>query len=722
MVKRRDVKTGAGGAMKWLQALCLLLMGAIAAAQQGDGLILDQAHEHYSEGMFAEAVEGYTSWLRKNPSDMKVMYMLAKSYMHMDRPDQAHLIFSTMDGLDKKIPEEWYLTMGRAAQENSSFKEAERFYRLFIEHANKKTDLSEVRFLMLQTGEGVRFTPGLTTQYVENMGSFINGTTDEYGPVYSPNFDQKIYYTVRRRSEDFSHSGEWVENQDLWVHEMRSAEIRQGRWQNTGPMDEALAGSQSQVLLDFIDQGQRVLFEKQEFTGITKTFSHMSGSEDRVIPPVWYHPFYRSEKGDRDLTMINDSAFLFSSERYKGYGGYDIYVTYKRLGMWVMENLGPRINSTADEITPFLAADGRTLYFSSNSEKSMGGYDVFYSVFDDGSLEWTRSENAGRPVNSGKDETGFRLSASGNMGVFASDRPGGYGGYDLYQVFMDQPMAGNPERPIAAFYEVGNFQEFIGSALPLKEPEEVKPTQIIPSVYFSRSPVMVNKEIKATLDQILHYTTLYPHIRLVFHIFTEEKGVNGFSLFRPYLLLEPAVRYLKENGLASSRMAWWIYRNQDFLQPLSGEGEVSSAGKMNRVEFELADSDNLPVRFELDSGEAAEFRQRNDFYRRWLKQKEGVYFSVRLLKSEHLLQGDGLRDESDVMMEVFGPEASYSYYSGMYATMEESRKNLSRIKAKGFENAEIAAFYKGRLLDADQISAAVIEAYPELKEYIIYQQ
>lgn len=709
-------------AAKWLwTGVCFLLMVFSARAQQGDGQILDQAHADFSTGNFSEAIEGYSSYLRKHPDDMKVMYLLAKSYMHSDRPDQAQLIFTTMNNLDKKFPEEWYLTMGKACHENSSFREADKFYRLFVENADKKTDLREVRFLMLQAGVGLRFTPGLATQYVENLGSSVNKDTDEYGPVYSPNFDQKIYYTVRRRSEDFSYRRDWSDHEEKFMNAMSSAEVRQGAWKNTGPMDQALAGSQSQVLLDFTDQGQRVLFEKREFTGNTKTFSHVSGSEDKVIPPVWYHPFYRSEKGDRDLTMINDSAFLFSSARYAGYGGYDLYVTYKRLGVWVMENLGPRINTAYDEITPFLASDGRTLYFSSDSEKSMGGYDVFYSVFDDAALDWSPCENAGRPINSGKDETGFRLAESGGMAVFSSNRPGGYGGYDLYQAFMDQAMVEMPEKPIAAFYEVGNFQEFIGSVLPMKEPEEEKPKQIINSIYFDRSPVMVNKEIKSTLDQILHYTSLYPHIRLVFHVFTEEKGVNGFSLFRPYLLLEPVTKYLKDKGLASVRMSWWIYRNQDHLSPLPGGG-TSPAGKTNRVEFEFRDSGNLPVRFELDPEEKEEFQARNDLYKRWLDKKKDVFFSIRLLQSDHLLQGDGLRDETDVMMQVFGPGASYSYYSGMYATMEESRKNLSRIKAKGFENAEIAAFYKGRLLDADQISASMIEANPEIKQYIIYQQ
>lgn len=72
-------------------------------------------------------------------------------------------------------------------------------------------------------------------------------------------------------------------------------------------------------------------------------------------------------------------SFFFTSDRPGGYGGMDIYVT-KRLpnGQWgIPINLGPKINTAKDEISPFIHPDGVTLFFSSKGHNSMGGFDIF---------------------------------------------------------------------------------------------------------------------------------------------------------------------------------------------------------------------------------------------------------------------------------------------------------------------------------------------------------
>gem|GEM_PF-6198719 len=684
---------------------------------QKSGSDLDQAHADFSAGKFARAIEGYSSYLKDHPSDAEVMYQLGRSYRYMDRPDLAQKIFYTLQKNSKKIPAEWYLTMGMASQENTAFEEADRYYRRFVREADKNTDYRKVRYRMLQAGVGMKYPAAQTTRFVENLGSAVNSNADEFGPVYSPNFDDKLYYTRRKNPDSLPYS---APGDKIPVHEMVRAEIKQGIWQHAGPLDPALAGSQSQILLDFAEEGQKVLFQKQEFTGGIHTYYHFSGGEDRVIPPVWTHPFYRSEKGDRDLMVIHDSAFLFSSDRFEGYGGYDLYVTYKKQGVWILENLGPEINSPYDEITPFLAQDGRTLYFSSNSEESMGGYDVFYSLFDEKAAHWSSPQNAGRPINSGKDDTGFRISSSEKMAVLSSNRPGGYGGFDLYQVFLDPEENKYPQEPAIAFYEVGTGEEVMSSVDPVPQAEEMIPKQIIHPVYFGRNPIIVGQEVKEILDQALYFVHQYPHLELVFHVFTEEDGRDGFSLFRPFLLLEPVRKYLEEQGVNSEKLTWWIYRNQELLPPLPNG--IQPVEHRNHIQIELADSGQLPVRFTQDPDEEQKLKARNNLYDRWRHHREEVFFSIHMLQSRQLLQGDGLRDEKDVMMEISGSGDLYNYYSGIFVLMEDAREHLRRIRSKGFDNAEIHAFYKGALLQVDQIDQDLIEAHPEIEEFKIYQQ
>ena len=79
----------------------------------------------------------------------------------------------------------------------------------------------------------------------------------------------------------------------------------------------------------------------------------------------------------------------FVSDRPGGYGNKDIWVS-RRLGhnKWSKAvNLGPKINTEYNEESPVILSDGKTLYFSSEGHESMGGYDIFYSLLDNG--EWS---------------------------------------------------------------------------------------------------------------------------------------------------------------------------------------------------------------------------------------------------------------------------------------------------------------------------------------------
>jgi outer membrane protein OmpA-like peptidoglycan-associated protein/tetratricopeptide (TPR) repeat protein len=126
-------------------------------------------------------------------------------------------------------------------------------------------------------------------------------------------------------------------------------------------------------------------------------------------------------------------TLYFVSDRAGGYGGYDIYRSVKNEnGEWGTPiNLGPTINSTGNEKSPFIHPDGKTLYFSSDGWMGMGGYDIFYSrLRDDGT--WSTPVNLGYPINTPDDEVGFFVSTDGKKGYFASNKLKGPGGWDVY--------------------------------------------------------------------------------------------------------------------------------------------------------------------------------------------------------------------------------------------------------------------------------------------------
>ncbi len=125
------------------------------------------------------------------------------------------------------------------------------------------------------------------------------------------------------------------------------------------------------------------------------------------------------------------NALYFSSNRPGGYGGYDLYVSYKSGGNWsAPENLGPAINSLGNEISPF--HDGTSLYFSSDYHRGFGGFDIFRA--EENNNRWATIYHTGSGLNSSSDDYGFVYDALRNYGYFISNRPGGKGNEDIYRI------------------------------------------------------------------------------------------------------------------------------------------------------------------------------------------------------------------------------------------------------------------------------------------------
>jgi peptidoglycan-associated lipoprotein len=124
------------------------------------------------------------------------------------------------------------------------------------------------------------------------------------------------------------------------------------------------------------------------------------------------------------------TVFVFASNIQGGYGGTDLYISFKKGNGWTKpENLGPIINSSENEYYPFLTSTG-DLYFTSDGHLGMGGYDIFVSKFT--SKGWAKVANMKAPINSAYDDLSIILAPNAQYGYFSSNRKGGKGKEDLY--------------------------------------------------------------------------------------------------------------------------------------------------------------------------------------------------------------------------------------------------------------------------------------------------
>lgn len=119
-------------------------------------------------------------------------------------------------------------------------------------------------------------------------------------------------------------------------------------------------------------------------------------------------------------------------EGRKGFGSCDLFYTYKNGDQWsIPENLGPSINTQYWESQPSLSADGNVLFFVSNRPAGKGGRDIYLSRRDENG-EWLPAENLGEPVNTSGDEVSPFIHANGMTLFYSSNEHPGFGGYDLF--------------------------------------------------------------------------------------------------------------------------------------------------------------------------------------------------------------------------------------------------------------------------------------------------
>lgn len=142
----------------------------------------------------------------------------------------------------------------------------------------------------------------------------------------------------------------------------------------------------------------------------------------------------------------NGDWLYFTSDRKNGIGGLDIYrCKRKEDNSWTTpELLDGRINTRYDEKSPFIHSDSQTLYFTSNGHPGLGGFDIFYSKVIDST--WQAPSNIGYPINGEKDDLGLFVSLDGKTGYFSSNTLRNNGGWDLYQ--FEMPEEARPEEVI----------------------------------------------------------------------------------------------------------------------------------------------------------------------------------------------------------------------------------------------------------------------------------
>ena len=179
-----------------------------------------------------------------------------------------------------------------------------------------------------------------------------------------------------------------------------------------------------------VDQSQLIYVVREQDEEIM--ISNKEG--EYWLPPVSISQNINTEfnEGTCSISAVGRILVFTSCMGRKGYGSCDLFISTKQGDEWSEPvNLGDNINSTAWDSQPSLSADGRTLYFVSNRSGGLGMRDVWVSKKDEDGY-WSPAVNLGSGVNTSRDDISPFIHPNNQRLYFAANGRLGFGGFDIY--------------------------------------------------------------------------------------------------------------------------------------------------------------------------------------------------------------------------------------------------------------------------------------------------
>jgi outer membrane protein OmpA-like peptidoglycan-associated protein len=274
----------------------------------------------------------------------------------------------------------------------------------------------------------------------ENLGKNINSPYSELAPVIAPD-GKTIYFTRERHPEN-------IGVQNIWYAEID----KNGNFQQAKLIGSPLNTRYNNFAISILPDGNSMLVGNvyRRDGGAESGFSmtYKKGNEWSFPEAVKVRNFF-SSGGKGSYCLASSGKVLLSSiQRNGGYGGNDIYVSFLQDdGIWSEpRNLGPDINTVDREDSPFLSADGVTMYFSSSGHPGYGSSDIFMSKrLDETWQRWSEPVNLGPKINTPEWDAYFTITASGDYAYFVSSQ-NTIGNEDIFRVKLPQQL--RPEKVI----------------------------------------------------------------------------------------------------------------------------------------------------------------------------------------------------------------------------------------------------------------------------------
>jgi outer membrane protein OmpA-like peptidoglycan-associated protein len=424
---------------------------------QADAELVAEADEAYKIGAKLLALDNYELALRSNPKNIRALYMTGKCILETADKGRAAQYLLKAQQLDANVDKDILYLVAQSYQYGREYDKAIDYYQQYkkklisegVKPVKKKKNtnpqddiLATIEQKIEQCNNGKKYISDPLEYSIQNFGEEINSEFPDYAPAVNKD-ETLIIFTSRREGGTKDKNGEEnVDNDLLPFEDVYFSERLDGKWQPAKNIGLPINHTFHDASITISGDGTE-LFLYNDNNGNGDVFFSKRQADGTWTNPESLGKNINSSFDENSACLSPDGKTLFfTSNRPGGKGGLDIYVSkLEKNGEWGKPaNLGSPINTELNEDGPFIDYDGKTLYFSSQGNKGMGGYDIFVTEYDSTSKKWKEPINIGYPINTSDDDTYFVKSGDTKFGYYASIKDGGLGEKDIYKVLIPEPL------------------------------------------------------------------------------------------------------------------------------------------------------------------------------------------------------------------------------------------------------------------------------------------
>ena len=698
--------------MKTKLFLALILLSFFSFNALSQSKIQDKKKVHLAKEFFriedyAQAKTYYEQLAAEHPENEHFNYYLGVCYYKLGNTEKALDYFKKASAADSKTGDyefEYYLA--RSFHMGHHFEEAITHYMLYKQKVQTDVNIKKYPHTLTELDAEIgRCRVGMELMkkplevQIENLGSGVNTEFNEYMPVISLD-ESEMLFTSRRPN---TMGGGKDKEDDLWFEDVYITGRSGEGWTKPKSMGSPVNTANHDATVCVSSDGKRLFIYKSEVNRIVDTkdgniyFSDLKDTSWSTPALVNYTEGINSPYWEPSASLSADgNVFVFSSNRpvaglaTKNRNLY--FIRKDAAGKWSAPQLfSDKINTTYEEDGPYLHPDGKTMYFSSNGLTSVGGFDIFKTVFDDSTNTWSDPENIGFPYNTADDDIYIVFSADGSRAYFSSVRENSYGGKDIYMATSikekhslalmighvydadtKKPLAAeiivtdNETDQVVAVYKSESFAGKFSIALPsgknygieidlegylfhsenIALPNLAKFTEyrkdvylhpfragekeILKNVFFDTDKSDLRKESKAELDRLYKKISKRKNSVVQISGHTDNRAGHDYNHVLSEARSVSVVQYLVDKGFDSKRI---FARGYGETQPLDTNNTEEALQLNRRTEYMILDLKDSTQEVYAQLKDTFLVRPGSDYYNRLLDDFKSVYLKKQADKA-----------------------------------------------------------------------------------------